>query len=441
MVDAQQMQDGRVQIMDRADAFHRMVPVLVRGSVDGAGLDSAAGQPEAEAERIVVPAVRALDERSAAEFARKDHQRFVEQAPALEILQQAGHRLVDGVGVPAVPHDQVLVLIPRIRRIAPAAVAAIDHGQFDEPHAALDEAARDEALQGVIALGRKRRVQAVEFAGRLGLAADVDQLRHGRLHVVGRLVVLDGRFDLRVARGAVEVHRIEVADEIQAAALLRVLFPRPDVGERFLRARVEHRSLVFGGQETVAEHVDAAERDASGADHDEARQFPGLAAQAVVHPSPHGGKARKRLAAVEIEVALGMLHEFRRHRADDGDVVDLGRDVREQVADRRAGFAVEMEVPRGRHDVAVLVEHRPSRLERHGLAGFGGQARFRVERVDMRQAARHVAEDDALDLRLKVGAGSGRGIRQARVRGVGHQPGQGQQAESGGSRAQHFPPR
>ena len=136
-----------------------------------------------------------------------------------------------------------------------------------------------------------------------------------------------------------------------------------------------------------------------------------------------------------------MLHELRRHAADDGDVVDTSRDVREEVADRRAALAVAVEVPRGRHDVAVLVEHRARRLERHRLAGFLGQARLGVERVDVREPAGHVAEDDALDLRLEMGRLLAGLLRGAGVGRICHQAGQGQHPESGRGRAQHLPAR
>ena len=136
-----------------------------------------------------------------------------------------------------------------------------------------------------------------------------------------------------------------------------------------------------------------------------------------------------------------MLHELRSHAADDGNVIDTGGDVREQVADRRTALAVAVEVPRGRHDVAVLVEHGARRLERHRLASFLGQPRLGVERVDVRQAAGHVAEDDALDLRLEVGCLLVGFLRGAGVGRICHQASQGQHAEAGRGRAQHLPAR
>src|SRR3712207_8006198 len=51
---------------------------------------------DGEAERVVVAAVGALREGRAAELAAPDDERLVEQAAALEVLEQAGDRLIYG---------------------------------------------------------------------------------------------------------------------------------------------------------------------------------------------------------------------------------------------------------------------------------------------------------------------------------------------------------
>ena len=208
MIDAEQVQHGGVQVMYRADAFNGMVAVFVGGTVGRSRLDPTARQPEAEAERIVVPAVRALHERRPAEFTGKDHQGLVEQSPRLEVLQEPRYRLVDRERIAAVAEDQVRVLVPRIRRIALAAIAPVYHRQLDKAHAALDQPPGGQALQRIVPLRREGRIQPVEPSCRLGLAAEIDQFRHRRLHVVGGLVVLDRGFDLRVAGCPLEVHRV-----------------------------------------------------------------------------------------------------------------------------------------------------------------------------------------------------------------------------------------
>ena len=71
-------------------------------AVDDARLDAAAGHPHREGLRMMVAAQLAaerrvaLDHRRAAEFASPDHERFVQQAPLLEVQHQCGRALVGG---------------------------------------------------------------------------------------------------------------------------------------------------------------------------------------------------------------------------------------------------------------------------------------------------------------------------------------------------------
>ena len=78
MVDAQQVQHGRVQVVDFDSVIDDFVTPFVRGAVDRAGFHAAAGQPDAEAELVVVAAIAALGERRPAELASEHHQRFLQ---------------------------------------------------------------------------------------------------------------------------------------------------------------------------------------------------------------------------------------------------------------------------------------------------------------------------------------------------------------------------
>ena len=56
MVQAQQVQNGRVQIVHGGDVFDRLVPELVGRTVAEAWFDTRPGQPDGKAGRIVVAA-------------------------------------------------------------------------------------------------------------------------------------------------------------------------------------------------------------------------------------------------------------------------------------------------------------------------------------------------------------------------------------------------
>ncbi len=128
---------------------------LVGRAVDDAALDAAAGQPGAEALRMMVAAV-ALAPGRAAELRAPDDERLVQQAAPLEVLQQPGDRQIDLRRQLA----RGCVLMPRVRVPRAAAAAAVE--DLHEAHAALDQppgrqAELAERLRGVV-------VQAVELA-------------------------------------------------------------------------------------------------------------------------------------------------------------------------------------------------------------------------------------------------------------------------------------
>src|SRR5208337_5192540 len=79
-----------------------------------APLDAAAGQPHGEAVRVVVAAgaLGKLGSWLAAELASPDDQRLVKQTALLQVLDQAGDRLVGVAGVLGMIGDDVVVSVP-----------------------------------------------------------------------------------------------------------------------------------------------------------------------------------------------------------------------------------------------------------------------------------------------------------------------------------------
>src|SRR5205823_4033476 len=93
VIEAEELQDRGVQVVD-VDGILDDVPAEFIGlAEDGAGFDAATGHPDGEGEGVVVAAADALEtgavlaERRAAELGEPKHQRAVEQAAALQILE------------------------------------------------------------------------------------------------------------------------------------------------------------------------------------------------------------------------------------------------------------------------------------------------------------------------------------------------------------------
>ena len=83
VIESQQMEDRRVQIVEVHAVFHRGNAVLVGRAIGRATLHASAGHPEGESGGVVVAPVRLLDVRRAAELATPNNQRLLEQTSLL----------------------------------------------------------------------------------------------------------------------------------------------------------------------------------------------------------------------------------------------------------------------------------------------------------------------------------------------------------------------
>ena len=134
MVDTEAVQDGRVEVAQVRGVLGDVIAELIRGAVLVAGLHAAAGEPDGEGTAVVVaPGARVaeatLAERRAAELGREDHQRVLEHAARLQVLDQGGGRLVDVVALVGQLTREGDVLVP----------AAVE--ELDEADVAFEQAA------------------------------------------------------------------------------------------------------------------------------------------------------------------------------------------------------------------------------------------------------------------------------------------------------------
>ena len=135
MVDAEQVQHRRVEIMNVDDVLLGVVTELVRSTVRETSPDAAARHPHGESLDVVV-AAGALCHRRAAELTAPDDESFVEHAALLEVLDQRGGSLID---VPGRLHDSVL----DVAVVIPAAVIEVN-----KAYAPFRQAAGEQAVGG-----------------------------------------------------------------------------------------------------------------------------------------------------------------------------------------------------------------------------------------------------------------------------------------------------
>src|SRR6266853_652081 len=131
MVDAQLTENGGVKVADVDRVLDDVVGHLVGLAIDKSGLHAAAGHPDAETAGMMVAAIIFLGElalaiNGAAKFTAPNHQRVLEQAALLEVLDEAVAALVNVLALRRKVARQVAMLVPAAMKDLHEAHAALD---------------------------------------------------------------------------------------------------------------------------------------------------------------------------------------------------------------------------------------------------------------------------------------------------------------------------
>ena len=150
VIQAHQVQDCRVQVVQMDAVLNRFEPELIGGTVRHPSSDSGTGQPHGEAVGIVISPRRVLAfaEWHATELTAPDDQRFVQQPAFFKIRQQRSNRLIDFGTMSAVVLLDALVRVPGFFQMSAAGI------QLHEAHAAFDEPPCDDAVAAELIGGR-----------------------------------------------------------------------------------------------------------------------------------------------------------------------------------------------------------------------------------------------------------------------------------------------
>ena len=220
MIDAEEVQDRRVEIVDRDDVLDAAAAQFVGGPVADAPLHAGPHHPGGEGVGVVIAASLALLAGGhPTELRAPDHEHFVEHAPLLEIGEQAGRRLVEDRQVP--------VVIGLERRVGVPVEQAVDGAgprctvEADIPHAPLEHSPREQAVAGVGGLERVGVVGAVELPRLRGLTREIGDLGRGRLHPRRQFVGRDPRPQFLVAGAVVRVPPVHLVEKLSRRQILR----------------------------------------------------------------------------------------------------------------------------------------------------------------------------------------------------------------------------
>ena len=102
VIEAELMKDGGMQVMHVDFVLDGHVADVVGDAVGEAGFEAATGDPDGEAERVVIATGAVfLGVGGAAKFAAPPDDGVFEQAALFEIGKESGNRFIDGGGVVA----------------------------------------------------------------------------------------------------------------------------------------------------------------------------------------------------------------------------------------------------------------------------------------------------------------------------------------------------
>ena len=112
VIQAQQMQDGGVDVVDMNAILYGPQSNGIRGAVSHASTHTSAGEPQCVAPRIVVAAGSLFAHRHPSKFTTPNDECVLEQAPLFQVAQQGGDGLVGSPTVTSVVLGYILVRIP-----------------------------------------------------------------------------------------------------------------------------------------------------------------------------------------------------------------------------------------------------------------------------------------------------------------------------------------
>ena len=384
------MQNRRVKVVYVHLVLLGAQPHGISRAVGHAAAHAGAGQPHRVAPRVVVAAGALLAHRHAAELATPNHQRVVQYAARFQILQQTGNRQIGSAAVLAVVLQDIFVRVPA------SGVAGV---KLHEAHAFFDHSPGQQAARAKLV--RLLLTDAIQPAGCLGFAGDVDDLRRGRLHAKRQLVGVDASGEPVVEVAPGQVFTVEVADQVEHATLAT----DADTGLRLeiqnrLCSGPQRRALIAARQKTAAPSRRAAlEPAARVGQHDERRHVTILRAQAIGRPGTEAGFAHENRAGVHLVHRLRMVHAVAVATAQHANVIRVPGDVREEVADLEAGLAARAKrLDRAKQRIArdFAARHHLAKTARQRLAGVLGQVRLGIEQIHVARPAVHEQPNDTL---------------------------------------------
>jgi len=148
VVEAHEVKNGRIEVVDAGGVFFGLGAEVVTGAVAMAFFDAGPGEEAGKGIGVVVAAgAVALQERHTTEFGSPDHQGVVEHTALFEIGDKGRGGLVHDLSLHGVGVFDVGVAVPVCDAVSTGRIRAIE--ELNDADAFLEEAAGEDAILGV----------------------------------------------------------------------------------------------------------------------------------------------------------------------------------------------------------------------------------------------------------------------------------------------------
>src|SRR3954454_10375607 len=215
MIDAEEVQEGGVEIVNGGDVLHGPVAEVVGGAVAEAAFHTRSGHPDGEAVRIMITTVGAfLKGGHAAKFGHPNDEGVLHQAARLHVLEERSARLIQDRSVDAVLFLEGFMAVPVTNALAHG-ISAVE--ELHEADTALNQPTSEEAVFGETGFDLVRVVHAVERKCGGALFAEIVHLGSAQLHLCGQLVTGDAGEEFAVAWVLLQMMVLEKFQEIPRA--------------------------------------------------------------------------------------------------------------------------------------------------------------------------------------------------------------------------------
>src|SRR6266850_3826508 len=207
------MENCRLKVVDVDLVFGDVVPQFIGCAVGDARLDSSSSHPHRERVRMMIATDQIFVLRAIfvhwrpAELSAPNDQCIIEHSALLKVLDQGG---AGAVGLFGLPNESVAnVVLTIVAMLVPTPMK-----ELDEPGAALEQTAREQAVVGE---GDFAGLCSIKLVNMLWLLLYMHYFRNARLHPISQLILGNARQRLGVANLA-QLHLVEIADRVQRAA-------------------------------------------------------------------------------------------------------------------------------------------------------------------------------------------------------------------------------